>query len=217
MLSALQDAVTQPASFFREESRDPSLFQPAAVVAAIAIVGLLGTIPTLLAVSEATPGEAGILVAGSLAIGSLIGAIGPFISWLVVVTLLFVGSLVVGGEGEFRDTLALVGWGFAPRILVPVVGTVISFIGLSGTDFSDPQQAQQLTQTATTGILTVVNQAVNAVTFLWAGWIWTHALASARSISVRSAGTIVGVLVALQILFNVGLALLGASLAGGAV
>lgn len=217
MLSAFRRVVSHPASFFDEESRDPGLLQPAAVVTAIAVVGLLGAVPTFLALAEATPEGAGILVIGSLAVGSVVGAMGPFVSWLIVAGLLFVGSVVFGGEGEFRDTFALVGWGFAPRILVPAVATVISFVVVSGTDFSDPQQARQLTQMGATGTLTLVNQAVNAVTFLWAGWIWTHALASARSISVRNAGVVVGALVALQILLNVGLALLGASLAAGAV
>jgi hypothetical protein len=73
---------------------------------------------------------------------------------------------------------------------------VVSFVVVSGADFSDPQQARQLSQTAATGTLALVNQAVNAVTFLWAGWIWTHALATTRSISVRNAGIVAGVLVA---------------------
>jgi len=212
VLSALQHALTQPASFFETESRDPSLRRPAVVVGLVAVAGLLGTVPTILAVADALPAGAGIFVAINFALGSLSSLVGPFVSWLIVGTLLFLGSLTVGGDGELRDLLALVGWGFAPRIVVPIVGGIISFVIVSGTDFSDPQQARQVTQMSTTGSLVLVTYVVNAVTFLWAGWMWTHALANARRMPTRNAAVIVGVVVVLELLLNVGGAVLSASL-----
>ncbi|MEF8973268.1 MAG: YIP1 family protein [Haloarcula sp.] len=212
MLSALQRALTQPASFFEIESRDPSLRRPAVVVGLVAVAGLVGTIPTILAVADALPAGAGIFAAISFALGSLSNLIGPFVSWLIVGTALFLGSLVVGGDGEPRDLFALVGWGFAPRVVAPIVGGIVSFVIVSGTDFSDPQQARQVAEMSTTGAVALVTYGVNTVTFLWAGWLWTHALANARRISTRHAAVIVGVVVVFELLLNVGVAVLSASL-----
>lgn len=203
MLSALQRAVTQPASFFRTESRDPGLLQPALVVGAIAVVGVIGSIPTILAVFEALPAGAGVFAAVGFAIGGVFGLITPFITWLIVAVLFFIGTLVVGGDGSFRDLFALVGWGFAPRVIASVVGAIVSFVFVSGTDFSDPQQASQLSQMVATSTIGLVSQGVSVVTYLWAGWIWTHAVANARDVSVRKAGLVVGVVVLLAILVNV--------------
>ena len=212
MISALQQAVTRPASFFETEARDPSLVRPAVVVGLVAVAGLLSSIPTVLAVADALPPEAGFIAAFGFAIGSITTVIGPFISWVIVVTVLFVGSVLADGDGSFQDVFALVGWGFAPRVIVPIVGGIVSFFFLSSVDFSDPQQARQLSQMATTGTIGVVTQGVNAVMFVWAGWLWTHALANARGIATRTAATIVGAVVFVQILLNVGLTLLSAAL-----
>ena len=212
MLAALQQAVTRPASFFETEARDPSLARPAVVVGLVAIAGLLSSIPTVLAVADALPPEAGFVAAFGFAIGSITTVIGPFVSWVIVVTVLFVGSVLADGDGSFRDVFALVGWGFAPRVVVPIVGGIVSFLFLSSVDFSDPQQARQLGQMATTGTIGVVTQGVNALMFVWAGWVWTHALANARQLATRTAATIVGAVVFVKILLNVDLTLLSAAL-----
>lgn len=212
MFSALQRALTQPASFFETESHDPSLGRPAVVVGLVAVAGLLSTVPTVFAVVDALPPEAGLIAAFGLAIGSITSVVGPFLSWVIVVTVLFVGSALADGDGSFRDLFSLVGWGFAPRVVVPIVGGIASLVLLSGTDFSDPQQARQLSQMATTGAVAAVTQGTNVVAFLWAGWLWTHALANAQRIATRTAATIVGAVVFFQILLNVGLTLLSAAL-----
>jgi len=212
VLAALQQAVTRPASFFETEARDPSLARPAVVVGLVAVAGLLSSVPTVLAVADALPPEAGFVAAFGFAIGSITTVIGPFVSWVIVVTVLFVGSVLADGDGSFRDVFALVGWGFAPRVVVPIVGGIVSFLFLSSVDFSDPQQARQLGQMATTGTIGVVTQGVNALMFVWAGWVWTHALANARQLATRTAATIVGAVVFVQILLNVGLTLLSAAL-----
>lgn len=212
VLAALQQAVTRPASFFETESHDPSLARPAVVVGLVAAAGLLSAIPTVLAVADALPPEAGFIAAFGFAIGSITAVVGPFVSWVIVVTVLFIGSVFADGDGSFQDVLALVGWGFAPRIVVPVVGGIASFVFFSGVDFSDPQQARRLSRMATTGTIGIVTQGTNALMFVWAGWLWTHALANARQITTRAAATIVGAVVFFQILLNVGLTLLSAAL-----
>ncbi|ERG90121.1 MAG: Yip1 domain protein, partial [Haloquadratum walsbyi J07HQW1] len=155
--------------------------------------------PTLLAVAETAPGGAGILFIVTSIIGSLVGTLGPFISWLIVGDV-FLGSLVFGGDGEFRDLSAAIGWGLAPRMIVPLVGGITAFVVVSGTNFSDPQQARQLAQMTTTGTVGIINNVVNAGTFIWVGWVWTHAVARVRNISTQNAAIVVEAVVMIQTL-----------------
>jgi hypothetical protein len=208
MLSALQQAVTRPASFFEQEARDPGLLRPAVVVGLLALVGLLGAIPSFIAITDALPPGAGIFAAIGFVFSSVIGVVIPFITWLVFAVLFLLGTLAFGGEGDFRDLFAATGWGFAPRIIASVVGAVVSFVVLSGTDFSDPQQARQLSQSLATGTLGLLTQGVSVVTYLWSGWVWTHAVAITQELSVRQAGVVVGVVVVLALGLNIGSTLL---------
>lgn len=208
MLSALQRAVTRPASFFEREGRDPGLLRPAVVVGLLAVVGLLGGIPTFLTIADALPAGAGIFAVIGFAIGSVIGVVVPFVTWLLFAVLFYLGTIALSGKGDFRDLFAATGWGFAPRIIASVVGAVVSFVVLSGTDFSDPQQVQQVSQSVATGTLGLLTQAVGALTYIWSGWVWTHAVASTQGLSVRRAGAVVGVVVLLALGVNVGSTLL---------
>ncbi len=105
-----------------------------------------------------------------------------------------------GGDGEFRDLSAAIGWGLVPRMIVPLVGGITAFVVVSGTNFSDPQQARQLAQMTTTGTVGIINNVVNAGTFMWVGWVWTHAVARVRNISTQNAAIVVEAVVMIQTL-----------------
>lgn len=200
MLSALQRAVTQPASFFEHEARDPGVRRPATVVAFVAVLGLLSAIPVFQATLSALPPEASAFAAIGIAIGAIAGLLGPFVVWLVYTALFYLLSLVFDGTGEFRDLFAVVGWGFAPRVISSLVGTVILFVVFSGTDFSDPAQVQQFQRSFPTSPLGLTSQGVSVLVSLWSAWIWTHAVANARGLTVRQAAIVVGVIVGLGLL-----------------
>lgn len=204
MLSALQRAVTQPASFFEREARDPGLRRPALVVAIVALFGLLGTIPVFQATLSTLPPEASAFVAVGVAIGAVAGLLGPFVVWLVYAVLFYLLSLAFDATGEFRDLFAVTGWGFAPRVISSLVGAAVLFVAFSGLNFSDPAQVRQFQQSFPTSALGLVSQGVSVLTSLWSAWIWTHAVANVRNLSTRQAGLVVGVIVGLGIV--VGLA-----------
>lgn len=105
VILALEQAVTRPASFFETEARDPSLVRPAVVVGLVAVAGLLNSIPTVLAVADALSPEAGLIATFGFAIGSITTVVGPFVSWVIVVTILFAGSVLADGDGAFQDCL----------------------------------------------------------------------------------------------------------------
>lgn len=202
MSTALREALTRPASFFPREAEDPGLRGPVMVVAVVALVGLLGSVPVFRAVLGAVPAGAEPFVVVGLAVGAVVGLAGPFVVWLVY-TLLFYGlSVLFVGEGSFRDLFVLVGWGFAPSVVSGVVGAAVLFVLVSGGEASDPQQAQQLAQSVTASPLGLLDRAVGLAMTLWSAWVWTHAVAAARDLSVRDAAVCVGVVVVAGILLG---------------
>ena len=200
MLAALRRAMTQPAAFFEDEAHDPGVRRPAAVVGLIAVIGLLSTLPILLTTLSALPAGANVFVAVGLLIGALAGLFGPFIVWLVYAGLFYLLSLAFDGTGSFRDLFAVTGWGFAPRVISSLIGAAILFIAVSGTNFTDPAQAQQFQQSFPTSPLGLISQGISIIISLWSAWMWTHAVANARELTTKQAGIVVGVIVTLGIL-----------------
>jgi len=146
-----------------------------------------------------------------LVVGTVVGFAGPFVVWLLY-SLLFYGlSALFGGDGEFRDVFALVGWGFAPEVVSSVVGGVVTVLLLSQGDFSTPQQAQQFSQLALNSPLGLVNRGVNLAMTLWSAWLWLHAVAAARNLSRRAAAATVGVVVLAAVVLGLVSAVLATS------
>ncbi|ERG96983.1 Yip1 family protein [Haloquadratum walsbyi] len=212
MISDIQRAIIHPASFFRNnvhmDTAESSLFRPALVVAAVGIAGLFGSVLTSFATTEITFADVGVVDLILVIIGGLLGVVGPFISWLIIGALFFIGSLIFAGDGEFRDLLAAIGWGFAPRVLVPIVGGIIAFVFTPGASITDPQQIQQAVQSPGA----IITYVVNTGAYVWAGVIWTYAVARVRNISIRGAAVVVGAVVVIEILLNVGLPIIAAFL-----
>lgn len=204
MLPALRDAVMSPASFFDHEAEDPSLRGPVIVVAVLALMGIVSSLPVFVSVTNTVTGDAQPFVFAALAVGVAVGAVVPFVVWFVY-TLLFYGlSALFDGEGEFRKLFALVGWGFAPRVLASLTGAIVTALLLPERGFSNPQAAQTFTQEAATSPIGIANRAFGLLMTLWAAWIWTHAVAASRDLSRRNAAITVGIVVGLGVALDVG-------------
>lgn len=195
MLAALRAALTAPASFYPDEATDPDLRGPFLVVTAVAVVGLLGSVPVFQAVTGAVPAGARLFVLIGLVVGAVVGLAAPYVLWLVYALLFYGLSALLGGEGSFRDLFALVGWGFAPNVVSSLVGAAVTAVLISRGDLSDPQQLQELGRTLPTSPLGLLDRGVGLVMTLWSAWVWTHAVAAARELPLRRAAVSVGLVV----------------------
>lgn len=195
MRVALREATTKPGSFFPREAADPDLTGPVVVVSVVAVIGMLSSVPVFRAMFEALPAGAGPFVLIGLVVGAVVGLAAPFVVWLVYALLFYGLSALLGGEGSFRDLFRVVGWGFAPNAISALVGGLVTVWLVAGVDFSDPQQAQQFAQSASTGPLGLFHLGVSLLMTLWSAWIWTHAVAATRRLPVRAAAISVGVVV----------------------
>lgn len=186
--------LTHPDEFFAERTDDPGLRGPVLIVLAVGVLGLLSAVPSLLLVLRGIPAEARAIVGAGLAIGAIFGLVGPFVVWLLYAIVFYAISMVFDGTGSFRDLFVLTGWGFLPRILGAAVSAVVMFVVVGTTAAPETAEAmaafnRQLQSDPLVRASTVVGIAIT----LWSGYLWTHAVAAARGLSLREAAITVGV------------------------
>ncbi|WP_114575501.1 Yip1 family protein [Saliphagus sp. LR7] len=122
------------------------------------------------------------------------------LAWPLTAVALQVVSRLAGGEGSFRRTLAVAGWGMAPTVLevALVVGLwwyQVRTMALS----SDPEALVGQVE----GIEPLAGGAVLAITFgIWQWYVWTHGLKHGRELSVRAAAGAAGAVAVVSILFG---------------
>lgn len=198
--------LTNPDAFFAERRETPSFRGPVLVVLLVALVGVIGSIPVLRATLSALPPEAEGFVTVVQVVGGVAGIVVTFVVWvLYAVAFHVVGSVVFDASGEFRDTVALVGWGFVPAVFGAAVGSVASFVVFSGVQFpQDPQRIQAFLAELQSRPALVVAGLVGIVFLLWSAFLWTFAVRHAESLTMRDAAlTVAGpVAVALLVRLN---------------
>lgn len=202
MLSSLRAALVSPESFFEREATDPSLRGPVVIVAVVAVIGVLSSLPVMQAALGSMPQGATPFGVIGLVVGVVVGMIGPFVVWLLYALVFYGLSALFEGDGEFRDVFVLIGWGFAPRIVSSLVGGLVVVVLVSQGDFATPQQAQQLSRRAVTSPLGLFNRVVSLAMTLWSAWIWMYAVREARNLSRRGAAITVGVVVFVAIVLG---------------
>lgn len=201
--------LTDPATFFRDRRADPNLLGPTLVVLLVGVLGLLSAIPSLLLVLRGIPAEAEPFIGVGLAIGAVFGLVGPFVVWLIYALVFYGISIAFGGSGSFRQLFVLTGWGFLPRVLGAAISAVVLFIAIG--DVAAPQTAEAMrtfSQELQTHPLVRASSLISIVIALWSGYIWTHAVAVSRELSLRQAAVTVGLPVLLSIVWT-GVGLLG--------
>ena len=206
MASALQDIptlLTDPETFFDRYGTDPSLGGPAVLVAVIALLSAIAAGATVMKFSAAIPsGAQGVFLFGAL-IGAGFAVVVPFISWLLYAIVFVVVTYFFDGEGEFRDLFALVGWGFAPKVLGAVVSVVLTLVVLQSLSIpADPASFQSFNQRLQQATLTRVSSVLGIVFTLWSAYIWIPAVQRARNVTRRQAIATVAVPVAVSILLT---------------
>jgi hypothetical protein len=199
------DVLFSPDRFFRERADDPGLVGPLLVVSLVGVLGAVAAYPASQAIADALPPEAQGFGAIATASGVIGAFVGPFVVWILFAGVFHgLSAVLYDGEGPFRDTFALTGWGFVPAILTGVVGVVVAFLVWPSVtlDFSDPARAQQAAQEIQQRPAFLVSSIVALVVLLWRWLLWTFAIQHGRGLSVREAAITVGLPVGLLFLWR---------------
>ncbi|WP_277554163.1 Yip1 family protein [Halobaculum limi] len=122
--------------------------------------------------------------------------------WLFEAGVLHAASALAGGDGPFRDTLAISGWAMAPALVrLAAVGGFLVYqlrtVALSGS----VDGAIDALQAAIAGVQTV-SLAAALVVGVWGGIIRAYGISEARDHPVREAALVVAVLTVLGLLYE---------------
>ncbi|ELZ91894.1 hypothetical protein C440_16319 [Haloferax mucosum ATCC BAA-1512] len=113
--------------------------------------------------------------------------IGAPLVWLFEGFFLYLGGLVVGGEGRFTDTLVVAGWGMVSKLFRLLVVVALMSYQLSQLSLPDsPAGARDAILGVISGVSPVAAVAV-FVAIAWGTYIRTYGLARAHDVDVSSA------------------------------
>lgn len=204
MFENIGTLLTNPDRFFDRRGRDPSLREPLLVVLLIAIISAISGAVTIYQFVDAVPSEVQIFLLIGGVIGVVIGAVAPFIGWLLYALAFHVITYFFDGEGEFRDTFALTGWGYAPRVAYAIIALVMTvyLTQTMGTP-SDVAGFQTYSAELQSQLVYQVLNAGSILFLLWSAYIWIPAVQRARNVTKRQATITVAIPVAFGILLTV--------------
>lgn len=212
MTASITTLLAKPGTFFDRQADDESVWGPLLTVAAVALVGVVGSLAALAVQYARVPAAIGtvLLVAGVFA--GLARAVVPFVVWLVYSGLFLGITALFDGEGEPRETILLAGWGMAPRVL----GVAAVSAGAIAANLLTPaptavEGVQAYSQQIQQHPANLAAPLVQVLTFLWSGAIWVHAVERARNVSRTQATIAVGVPLAIEVLVTLGLLALSLS------
>lgn len=203
--------LTDPRTFFRERADDPSLKGPALVVTAIGVLtafALVFQYRTFVQLFEGIEGTSDTVIQVILAVTFLTTLVSPFVIWLLYAGVFHAISVVFDGDGEFSDTLALVGWGFVPSVLNGLASVVLEFyrFEIRGVDVPsdlNPESMGEFTAQIQEGPVVVLSALLAIAFTLWSAYLWTLAMEYARDLSTRNAV----LTIALPVLVGIGFSL----------
>lgn len=217
MVRSFIDILINPGAFFadlmgeKEESfKWPLIIILAGGIAAAGYGYLIGG-ATAQMMAGALPGIE-VLITLSSAIGALVGI---FIFWLVWTAVIYGLSMIFKGQGSFKRTLQVTGYGYLPQVIGSVISIIVALEyvpkivvpHITSAMMQDPAAIQEVTkallQDPAMMEMTQIISIVTIVFLLWSANIWIFGLQKARNLSPRDAALCVGIPVIAYILYLV--------------
>ena len=204
------DVLYDPDGFFETAPEEPKARYPIFIIVVISIIGSAGFGFTAQVFLGKT--DFGAALTGALTIVAFVGQVlGNLFIWLLFGSLFFAIATLMDGEGDFKKTLVLVGWGFLPRIVGALASAIITFFVFSSVESpnlqtEDPTQLQQEMMSFLTDVsntqLDVVGAFVGIVILLWSAYIWVAAVEVEQNLERKQALIAVGIPVAFALLWR---------------
>lgn len=206
-MAPLQELLLNPRGFFEELIKEEvSLKIPLVIVLILGIIS--GS--TAAAISGLTiqllPSEAAAMGSVIMAFGVVGGIIGAFLMFLIWTVIFYGISALFKGQGTFKRTLQVVGYGVLPQIIGGLISTPIIYIyvsGISVPEVSDPALIQQVLLELMASPMMQLASLIGILFLLWSASIWIFGVQAARNLTQRDAIITVGVPVAIYLVYTV--------------
>lgn len=191
--------LTEPSSFFADPpdrvSITPALGVVLVTVVLEAIRGYLVTRHTIGALPPETRQQAGTILYLS-GIGATVAV--TLVVWLAIGAAFHVlSTLIYEGEGSFRETLAVTGWGYVPQALVTIlsIGVLAYLFFVQGIPQPEItlEQYQQYVASLNARPLIRLTAILGIGGILWSGFVWISGVAAVQEIDESDAFVVVAV------------------------
>lgn len=212
----LLNILIKPDEFFSGLIREKESFTwPLVIVLAGSIAaagyGYLVGGATAQMMSEALPGI-GAVSTLLLVFGAVVGV---FVFWLIWTAVIFALSLVFKGDGTFKRTLQVTGYGYLPQVFGSIISLIVAFEyvprivvpRITTAMAQDPVMMQEavkiLLHDPAMVELTQITTLITIVFLLWSANIWIFGIRHARNLSPRDAALCVGIPVVGYVLYMI--------------
>lgn len=197
------NVLTSPNEFFRRESEDPRLLQPALVVTVVALLGVAANylLFSSIAAAVSDPDVAGFLSVFMYA-SMAFTFVAAYTGWLINAGIFYILSLIFDGEGSFGTVFKLVGWGYVPAIFSTIL-TAVAYVVFLGGDMVDaassPAGLAALGQNPLNGPILWGLTIVGIAFTLWQAALFAFAVRHGRELTLQQAAIVVAPLILLSV------------------
>jgi len=121
--------------------------------------------------------------------------IGGIVSWLIIVGVMHLISIIFKGEGSFKKTLSFTGYGFLPNIIGAIITIPIAYYYLSQihipqltiSQLQNPVIIKMIMKQIFPKTLIYTNAVIGFAVTIWNLYIWTYAIKYARNLDLKKA------------------------------
>jgi len=180
--------IVSPSKFYKNDQRATDLKWSFGIVLATALASILGSIYAFTQVIDTFPSA----VRAFAILGGLVtlfeGIFGTFLVWFAFAGTFYFLSMPFGGNGDFRDLLAAIGWGFIPSGIGAFIGSVSAIYVFSQVPLRPVGEGlTQATQATESNPWLVLANVLGVPFAVWQGFLWFYAVKSIRGLSSREA------------------------------
>jgi hypothetical protein len=207
IMAPLQELLLNPKGFFEELIKEEvSLKIPLVIVSIIGIIGGINAAVISGLTIGMLPGDVAAMGSVITAIGVVGGVIWAFILYLIWTVVFYGISALFKGQGTFKRTLQVVGYGILPQIIGGLISTPIIYIyvsGISVPEISDPALIEQVLLELMASPMLQLASLIGMIFLLWSASIWIFGIQQARNLTQRDAIITVGVPVAIYLVYTI--------------
>lgn len=205
----LLGTVTNPESFFEGRVPDVPLVPAVAVVLLVAVINAASGYLVIQHTLSALPADSQQQLGTVVYAGAIGGAVvATLVIWVVFAAVFhFLSTLVYEGEGSFRGTLAMTGWGYLPQAITALVSLgVLAYLffvqGVPTPELSSAAAFQRYSQSLRSRPLLRATSVIGIAGTLWSGYVWISGVAAVHEIDEGDAFVVVAVPVAISVLWT---------------
>lgn len=197
---------TSPDKTMEDVAKDPRLEEAVIIVAIYAVVAAISGYITSSHLKYVSTDTTGVDISGFLSIITIVTSlIAPFIMWVLISVVLYLFSMVFGGEGKFTSVLSAIGMSTIAKIFPAIVGLLLLT--------QAPYITAEFSSTNTQGIVdaalefskdpfVILSSLVTLFGLLWSSLIGVFGIKHTEKISMTSAAIVVGVPLAVYIIIQ---------------